>query len=508
MIKKNVIFGLVAVTVFLSAAIWLLADDKKQTDPPVIMKLTIKMPAEPFMAGGSMPISLELENVGNAAVVVPDPERQSPFQYIVSDGAGNTVTSFSAAMQEALLQGGSVPPDRGGPSLEPAKSTTYVDDMGRHLIQPLLPGDYSLKAGVATSTGYVESESVPLKLTSPRVIQLAHAADRDRRKVHSVMMAHDASGSAALFGRVSPRNHPELGIFRKFKEPTVSSNAKSLCLAQEARLSPNWRWAVWIDKDRLGGAMTREYDARYAFSDYDPALTAAEVIVGYQDDKGLATFVLVGSQGERRTVKLFRIIGAKQFELVDCKLDLPASGGIQISGAYHGSALQLKLFWLADATRIVSATLDGVNGTLAQPPSDFCKPSLPILAFRVPELRSEQANRGLLLLDRDGNREESTPKSAYLNLDSGGVSEEGSRPEVKPGVEQWILPAHEAPGFPLLARMNGQFSISRIGKTNGWEPLPWIPGTATSLKVLVLENGAVWATYFVPESGVVFRSLD
>jgi hypothetical protein len=469
------------------------------------MKLHIEAPAEPFLAGGTMPVRLVLANSGAAAFDAPSPEQDSPFDYTIKDGNGMT-KSFSASARLARLLGGAVPPDGDRAKVAPGATIRYQDDLAMLLVEPLGPGDYSLEATTRTSAGLVRSGAVRLRLLPPHVQTVAHVLHAEGQKIFSVLIGGLRSGDVAIHGRESPRQQPALGVFRRFADEVADRTASSLSLAWEARPSPDWCWAVWAQKGKLAGGMARDSDLSYRFSDYDPGVSEFEILRGFQDDAGRATFVLAGRAAGSRALRVVQISEKGELKTVASGLSLPAAGDLRVSASLATGTMALTVFWVADGGQIMAATVDGSTGAVARPPALLHRTPGTVRAWEAPPVL-DSPDAALSLVVAENSIPEGTVFSVILlHPTTSGIVAKHNLPPSKLAFNRWVLPQRAAIGMPVVARTDSQTMLARAGQARAWDPLELGP-QASDLSVFTLASGESWIVFHAPGREVVYQPL-
>jgi hypothetical protein len=464
------------------------------------MKLQIEIPPKPFMAGGSMPVRVVFENTGNAAVGVPPILGENLFIYTATDRVRGETTSFGATLREAELSGGSVPPSPDREEVKPKASLAYDDDLGTRLVRPLPPGVYSLKATLPTSAGLVESPPVPFRLEAPKILGATHGVSLDRRFLLSLLAVAESAEAAGIYASYSPPSHPELSLFRRCEKFTVSPTVSSLTLAREVAPSPNWRWAAWIDQQKIGGVLVGPYTARYPFSGRDAGLVDPQILCGLTGPEGTATFVVVGKRGDAAAVNLLHIRSVEEFEVKSTALTLPPDAKPR---GFALEAGRVSLVWWEKSQRLMTATIDPVSGGVQQAARQLFQADRPILAWHV------AAEEGLawVILDRDPAKENSAPALVEIDLGQGTVGQEHTLSLPPTGTEGWTIGGIRD-GAPLvLARANKQF-LQTAPNLGAWKAFGELPGDATSVSLHRVEPGTVWLSFVQPSVGLVFRRLN
>ncbi len=479
------------------------------------VEIEILAPKKPFLVGSAMPVTAFLRNLGSSPIDLPSPGAQSPFEYTVLSGDGKkALFSFSERGRDLALQRGIFPPSHTPTqAVNPGQGLTFNEDLAGFLTQPIPPGRYLIQAGLMFQGKTVHSNQAPFEVVPLQVTALAQVLNFDRRKMVTAVSHREPDGSETIFRRQSTSGHPEVGTFQELHRLPPSREVESIALALETAPVPGWRWLLWLEKGELAGGMSREFDIKYPIAPAPTGLDSPRLLEhGYQFESGTALFILSGSEGNGRKIKLISVPGLRPPELMNVPLSASIPEQIFASLLRADGSQRLLLTWIeadGSTSRMVGVRVDPDDLSKTGKIEVLFQTDRPILAGRLEPLTLEPPIRAEFLLapDEKGGLAYLAKLELYDNGARTITNLPVSRTPRDKAVNQWILPSHEDPSAPLLALIGDRLYSSRTASQEPWRLVAGQLGEANHIRLVSFQGEELWATWWTPQAGFLTRAL-
>ena len=484
------------------------------------LQLNLQARAQPFIAGGPMPLGLNLRNTGDTAVEAPAYEGPTQFEYLLlTENGATTIESLSYRKKELSRSGGLRP--RLVPNVQPLAPggvLLYRDDLADLTLHPFAPGKYQLEAIYRLPGNVlVRSNRVPIQVIASRPVATVQGLDSPRANLNAYEFHREDDARFTLRKWESSTDHPLQGRFQNLHTQAIEAPVSSFAMAMEVEAADlgRWRWVAWTSGGQVWAEVTRAIDVKYPSGGLATGLSAPALLeYGYQFADGHGLFLVAGLGSAGRKIRLLTLPADEELppQFTDVPLpvvpDAPAMATFYAARAISDGAggegrYEIALSWLLrtpNATGFVMARLDPGTAALNSPPRTVFSTNRSVLAHAVPPVVMEDIPQSLAFLlapaESGGaytlqtvNVHDTAQVEAWNLPPFGDSAMEAAPPE------RWILPSDHAANAPVVAVSDRRLWLVRPG--SGWHDTKLELTTAASpVRLWSLPNGEFWCTWF------------
>jgi len=476
------------------------------------VQLHLKAPQRPFVADGPVSLELSLTNESGAAVDVPVPGQNYPFEFTILDAAGEkTIAIASRARAEAAVprMGLRIQDEVLGQSLGAGEALSYTDDVTSILPAPLSPARYLVEGMYKHADGTVSrSERVPIEVKPSQPVASAQTLDPRPESVIIVEFHDQQDGSLLLRKRQS--DHRLLGRFYDMRTVKPSSPLRRIAIGVEADFDAprHWRWVAWIDDGSIFSGVVRATDF-VAPADAIPLDLEQPVLLdyGYLFEDGSGMFAVTGLVSGQRKIRLITIPPARAGKPKVVEIQL-ASALSPIPNATliwtEAGSPELILTWSLEGSsgnRVVQARFDPKTGSELSGVQSLLSTDRRVVEVSCPPVVHPGAEGRIQVLVAPATAED---PYTYGSFDVADPSSRSARhlPLLAklPGesVERWVLPSSKFPEAPVLALSKGELWIT---EKEDWRRFAVADPAADSIRLWAFDSTTYYCTWFDPVRG-------
>jgi hypothetical protein len=480
------------------------------------LQLSVSPRHAQVIAGETIPVVVEIVNAGPAPEQAPSPRAPSAFEFNLRSAADGTLRCTLSAGAALAARSSDPRPTRRTPMLGLAAgaSQRYEDDIARYAVSPLAPGQYQLSVVLRAEGGPIESPGTPLAVVPPRVLAMATVAGSSAGQMGQVIAHAEAGGRTALLQRESRADAPDDGVWYRRGEVAPPAKVGGVGVAIEFERSRGVRWFAWLQGDAAGAGVA-EYATLYKRVDAVPLGLREPALqqVGWQPTQESATFAALGLDPGGRVALAAATFAASGS--VSVKRAPLAATALPVHWAVRRRSWQeppqFDMIWAASeagGTRIRRQVVSPEAGT-TEPPSLLVERNEPLAALAVAPVAGSSPGMVDALFGPVGEQ----AKMLYLRLplDPGAKAAEwafdGPASPDRARPTDWAITAPPLENPAVLVKLDGKLLVRRLAGGAGWSTLADHASSVTSLRLVVLGRGSVWAIWADPVAGIRYCTV-
>ncbi len=477
------------------------------------IELTVSLRRPEVVVGESIEARIEISNRGSEQVQVHSPESESPFLFqLASRRNGQVVYSLSQKQYQLAVSGGDPLPPYTPPmeSLVPGASQVYDVDVAQFATAPIAAGRYLLSVHYSLEGRDYASDGADMEVLIPRIEGYSDLIAPLRGVYASSFFHRSSNGSLVLYERESRPGAPDLGVSTRCREFEPKAADLAAALAVEVGSPAGLRWLAWLADGSISAHLTGSRRAPDHPGPVPTGLSGARLVgVGRKLEGGRAAFLVYGREGRKTRIKEFTFSmkeppRTRGIDLVARSLPgqlLPrySAGGEEpevalVWGESDGAASKIRKRTFASGETGneggQEVLLDRKGGLLAMAMSP------------VAESSTDVAD----LLLEDGGK---TGNCTYLriSLSDGKPIREWSFAVPGDKADDWALAAAPLADMPVLAKAGTRLLWTSFKDGGRWAVVAEGIRDARFLRLICPRESQVWASWYDPAAGIIFRRL-